>query len=471
MGLTRQEMIDMVTAGQAVSYGRPGKPPILITRLADIPDVVDYNATAALPRDFRRYGSGLFRKTPMQYLTPLDYNLSVSGDSGTSITPFRTPCDCHALEAVFQNWYIVPGTGDVAGPNSIIVKASLEYPNDTFYPLTFNGRNSVVIDPGGVVKCDPVDIDLPAGTMAYIRTYVNAGTTIATAAAGQFPRGASTHTANSIPGDTRSGHNYQSSASGAGTDQTATAGVAWKGAGFTAGVTNNGYGPTAVLAAPDSLLPVPTVSLYGDSIVRGLTDTPPNRGYVSAALIDAGIGYNKLALSGETTAQFAALSGSVRRMAWAESAEVAISGYGINDMGGGRTMPQIKADLISVWQRLAHRAQRVYQLTITPWTVSSDSWATAQNQTPQATIEVPFRVPFNNWLRDLGPTGAVAQSGGALTGFIDAVGQFEVNAAGVQTLNGGRWPGGTSNDGLHPNAAGVALLKAKVNTALFAPAL
>jgi lysophospholipase L1-like esterase len=74
---------------------------------------------------------------------------------------------------------------------------------------------------------------------------------------------------------------------------------------------------------------------------------------------------------------------------------------GINDINNNRTLAQLQADLLTLWTMQASQGKRVFQLTITPITTSTDYFQTLANQTP--TNAQTVRVGFNDWLRDGAP--------------------------------------------------------------------
>ena len=67
--------------------------------------------------------------------------------------------------------YTVSNTGTLRDNATIIVRASIEYPSGTFRQLLFDGKKDTRIDSGGYVETDSLDIDIPADTVFWVRTF------------------------------------------------------------------------------------------------------------------------------------------------------------------------------------------------------------------------------------------------------------------------------------------------------------
>lgn len=294
-----------------------------------------------------------------------------------------------------------------------------------FNKVFFGGKRTVVIEPGGSALSDPVAIDLPAGTTFYVHTYQDAG-----------------------PGGSRiQNHNgFQTNEFGNNTasDQTGTQ--------LTTGTTT-GLIPTYIVAGRPSYVAEPMIGIFGDSIADGRYDTNLI-GYIARAL-QGDYGYIQGALPSERVVLFISSFNGIKRQGRADGITAAICEHGINDVTFGSTVPQITSAIASM-TALARRAgaKKVMYCTILPTSSSTDSWATAVNQTPGATVAV--RTALNDELR-----ANYASYG--IDFLFDAADVVEVNSAGVLTRNGGRWVpayaaapmgGGGSADGTHPSIAG-----------------
>jgi hypothetical protein len=188
--------------------------------------------------------------------------LSAADVKGTAKTQHKMVRTAHGFRLAFTGWAATSTTeGDV--PNSITVRAALEYPALQLFPVTFGGSRSVVIEPGATVLSDVLGVVLPKGATFWTRTFVQP------AAGGKFPRAGYVTTS---PGE---GHNYD----GAQTDLTAPGSASLTGLGGSQRV----YGPAAILGQvtdPGKAV----VGVIGDSIANGLGDN--DIGYVQRAFAD-----------------------------------------------------------------------------------------------------------------------------------------------------------------------------------------
>jgi hypothetical protein len=146
-----------------------------------------------------------------------------------------------------------------------------------------------------------------------------------------------------------------------------------------------------------------------------------------------------------------------------------VLGLGVNDIGQGRTLAAIKADMIALWTLAKRHLQaggRIFQTTLTPSCTSTDSFATLANQSAAANFSISgngTREQLNDWLRDGAPmlAGAAAPIGTStairnghaahpLYSVLDMADAVE------SARNSGRWRvDGTAfkwtGDGLHPS--------------------
>ncbi|MBY9039498.1 hypothetical protein K7461_29410, partial [Pseudomonas fluorescens] len=88
--------------------------------------------------------------------------------------------DISSLQLVFNNIYVVPGTGETAIPGTQTITASVEYPAGTFTQVKFNGGNtSVVLSGLTQIVSDPVAVSIPNGAKFFTRRYQVVSSTIA----------------------------------------------------------------------------------------------------------------------------------------------------------------------------------------------------------------------------------------------------------------------------------------------------
>ena len=270
---------------------------------------------------------------------------------------------------------------------------------------------------------------------------------------------------------------------GNGSNQLTTSGTAWSQSGAYLAL-----GFDAVLATPDQGYDVPIGFIFGDSIGYGYQDHI-DRGYIALAFLNANISYFTGAIRNDTATN-ANGSGAAMRLGYAQAATDCVDEYGINDLIiGGFNLAQLQTAEITDWGRLKKRCLRVWANTLTPNATSTDSFATAGNQTPNTDYSETARTGYNDWLRQGAPvliSGTtitattngtanavyVGQSGHPLSGYFDPCTAIEVNSSNVPTLDGGRWlSNGTANnytpDGLHPGPNAVVLEAATITTAKF----
>ncbi|MEO7714974.1 MAG: GDSL-type esterase/lipase family protein [Capsulimonas sp.] len=333
----------------------------------------------------------------------------------------RTAAD---LQVVYGNFYNI----DVDGPNDITISsAAIETPSGTFYPLFFGGQRSATIKPGGLLVSDPVGVDIASGAAFYTRTYVTV------ASAGQkWPLGLTTQTTNG------EGNNASAAPSDLSTSGTVPTAFAFA------------YHPLAIVGACSPRNQA-TLALIGDSIFRGQADTPNDNGYIIRA-INKTVGHINLSMAGEQALNFQGTT-RARRIRLARGCSHALVQLGVNDMGNGRTLVQIQADLLNIWNALSLRGCKVYQCTITPSTNSSDSYATTVNQTPKSAAFGPgvcIRTQLNDWIRTVPAP---------LSGCIEVADAVE------SARNSGLWLPNYTNagDGTHPNVAACTTIASAIS--------
>jgi hypothetical protein len=339
--------------------------------------------------------------------------------------------------------------GQTVGLSAITVGAAIEI-GGTVYPFTFGGAAKKTLQPGESVTSDPLTgVTVPTGAV-FTRTWIDLPSS-----------------ANSFP---RSWGIYLSSGVGEGTTRTTTgADLTLTGSGAVPVGSDNGTPPLALSAVvPSNALPA--IAIIGDSITEAQLDDwqadPTHSGYAVRAVTAAGRPYITYARGGDK-AQL--MNSATRRAYWFEALDTcthAITGYAINDIAGSRTLAQLQADNLSLWTYLVSRGVTPRQVTCTPYTTSTDAWATLANQTVRAQESV--RLAWNAWLRDGAPiSGGVAVATGTS-------GALRAGAAG-HPLNGvldtaatvetdGKWNVGATTEGLHPSPAGMASMSAPVQT-------
>lgn len=313
---------------------------------------------------------------------------------GTARIPYYVAVAATDLRLVYNNWNST-SSGDQTPAADLVLEAGIEYAG-TIYKVTFGGKTSVTINPGGVAISDPIAVKVTAASTVYVRTY--------TSGTGWYPN-----------------HRAWNDAGGSG-GWTVTSNLTAAGSAAIADSVSGAVdmlGPTAILGTPVSG-PVKTVLGLGDSIMASLTDFQNNQpgvntvspmlgggGFLGRAAVAAGFGYINIGVKSDLAQfQFSA-PGPYRRMQLSRFCRTALINYGTNDIAGGRTLAQVQADLIAFWTYLSGKGLRTFQTTILPRSASStDGWLTTANQT--VTGQEAVRTAFNDWLRDGAP-----MSGGA----------------------------------------------------------
>lgn len=189
----------------------------------------------------------------------------------------------------------------------------------------------------------------------------------------------------------------------------------------------------------------PSITIIGDSKAVATDDEgfgPNSGGWAYRACIDwPGGGH---AIAGEKLRDTLTASGFLARFELTKYATTILCEYLTNDVGAGDSVATMKANLLTSTVRFLRRGQNVIQATVPPLTDSTNGWFDVAGQTVRA--NEANRITINDWIRDTGPTGFVAQANaqvaflGAMAGwadFVDPCLGIEVNSAGALTLNGG----------------------------------
>lgn len=435
------------------SADKPNGPPLL-------------RADGSLPTKRIRQRASYFRQMipvttrPAHGLTTRSNGTDTGGNSRVKQV---APCDISSLALSFRNYY----NGDsISSLGTLTVSAAIEL-SGAYYQVFFGGSPTVSIAPGtGGVVSSTIGLVIPAGTTYYIRTYV------------QVTAGASTcwpHMLTTRSGDT------EGSTRGASETTKITSGT------ITA-ASEGVYTAEAVLANAVGLngqpYDLPVIGCVGDSLVYGIGETSPETdlGFLTRAL-NSQYSNIKFDRSGSTIKDFvlpAGTSGSVYRLPMIDGCTTIIDEFGVNDLNSARTLAQLQADCLTLWTYAAHRNIRVFRTTLSPWTTSTDLWATTTNQT--VTAWETDRVSFNTWIRDGAPidsTTKAAVATGTTSGVLRAgatghplFGYFETADTLESSRNSGKWAvNGSANyptaDGIHPSPTFHQLMAGAIDTSRF----
>jgi hypothetical protein len=182
-----------------------------------------------------------------------------AGAAGTATTgysarnPYKAAVACTDIQLVFTIGFFLGAGGAVAetavGATTPNFKAAIETSDGTIHPVFFKGSRLASVDPNGMIVSDPLGIELAAGDVFYVRSFVPAAT-----GSGVFwMQGASGYG----PGITVSGTTGQTSAG----DTVDSGGTYSNGAQLA-------YDSALVCGQPTGA-PTPTVAVVGDSITHG----------------------------------------------------------------------------------------------------------------------------------------------------------------------------------------------------------
>jgi hypothetical protein len=398
--------------------------------------------------------------TPIEPDPVAEYR-QVASRSGVSTYPMSTVSDIRTKTDRVRVAVAVEGTdprisfnnvqGQGAGLNAITYAAAIEV-GGVIHPFLFLGSENIILAPGESITSDPLTgITVPAGDV-HLRIYTE------------------------IPLSTdkfaQSWGVYLLSANGEGTNRTTTgANLTLTGSGAVPGSNTAGMPALGLSAMVETATAPDALALVGDSITEAQTDDyqvdPTHSGYGVRGAVAAGVPYINYARGGDK----ATLMTEARRAYWFEAVETctrALCAYAINDLAGARTLAQLQADNISLWTYLNGQGLTVRQTTCTPYTTSTDSFATTANQTAVMVNGETNRLNWNAWLRDGAPIldGAAALTGSSAAGTLRAgdtghpLDGIVDTAATVETS--GKWDAGTTGDGLHPNPTGHGLMAAPV---------
>ena len=353
--------------------------------------------------------------------------------SGTSRFTYKAQKSVTKIRLTFMNWYnssykASPFCKDNNNAATITVQALVFAPgSSTGTVVTVGASASWTIGGGSWVQTDWISVSMTAGQTFDVQTYVS---------------GTQWYPTLVYSGWWAAGSNQATSGSAKITS----------GAGVSTGI----YMPAIITGDHAS----GAVVILGDSIAYN--SALPTLGYIEKGL-DGNYGAINAAVAGDRA--YWTLDGTGRRAkSWFanQDASTAVVEYGRNDLEDGRTLAQIQANLLTLWNQQAGYGQRVLQPTITPHTNSTDSWATTGNQTvTNATIE-GRRVLLNDWLRAGAPTvGGTAVAPGTSGALLAGQGghplydYWEIADHVESARNSGIWKASYTSDGLHPTTTGI----------------
>lgn len=347
-----------------------------------------------------------------------------------------------ALQLVFAN-FAMNSNGEIPGGTTATYTASIEYPAGTFTQVFFAGSTSGAAVSGALLVSDPVAVAIPVGASFFVRNYrVHAAGSFAAAFT---PFGS---TLGNAAGDV-----CHFGTSSAVTDQT-----------LGGTITNSSGTTSSPPAAIIGMTGNPSAFLIGDSRIVGAggaqqtTPTNPAIGETEMPFFPFPMGSIRAGCTSDQAIFWVRGRHSLAQALGNAYCSAVLSNHSINDIETGISAAQLAGRHQVIGGGL-FPTKRYYVCTLDPYTMSTDSWATVANQTPQnATFELQ-RVAYNTLLRNGGFSG--------MTGF------FDLAAVTESSMNSGRWiangtPQFYTAEGLHPTFQATALLLADqaINPAL-----
>lgn len=377
-------------------------------------------------------------------------NVSTSATGYSSRQVFKAAVDATDLRLTYPlGFYIgASAAGETAINGAVSFKASIEMSNGYIAPVFFRGQRTGTTDPWATVSSDPVALNLKAGDVFYVRTFLNATTGLHIM---------NTGSANG-PGVSYSGQiGY------------ATGDYADGGGTFTVDIGGGYWGP--VVTGTYTGTSKAAVAIVGDSISVGYGTSNGSWAWWKRGLNNAfpAIQYARTGAYAQSLATL-----NVRGFPMLTGCTHGIVLAGSNDLTGSRTLANIQADLLAIWNQLAGRGIKVYAATIPPNTTSTDAWVTTTNQTPVASNAT--RILVNTWIRagaPLDPTTkapvAVGTSGALLLGATGhpLTGVIETADVCETARDSGIWKANYTADGVHPGDTAATAMGAVIPTAAF----
>jgi lysophospholipase L1-like esterase len=341
----------------------------------------------------------------------------------------------------YCNDYVTVGVETGIG-NSLEVRASFEYPAGTRMQAKKNGANSMVIPSGECMAFDPIAVTVPANTDAWINTWADGGS------GGFFPYGTPVKSATV-------GDKFERGASV--TDKTAQGSGDYATTGYFIA-----YTPQLVVGEPKTWQP--SYVILGDSIAFGwneideTTDTAFEgdnaygfAGYLERLLGDNGYGVLKLTRPAMSANQAQVANQMRNRLQLANVAGTHfINALGSNDINNSVSAANLQTYNSTINKLFKPSFVKIFETTILARTTSSDSWATAVNQTIADATKETVRQTYN--------TACLAKAMTYQDGCFDITGAAQ-DANGKWLVTGGAY----TDDGIHPVNNGHSRMKSALS--------
>jgi lysophospholipase L1-like esterase len=314
-------------------------------------------------------------------------------DSANTRHFFFAPAGADIVELVvkFPGFYQGPPETDL--PASCRVTAAIEYPLGKFTRLSFAGADCLTVMPGRALSpSDPLPIVIPRGGKAAVKLFLHW-------TGGQVDFPLTSYAINCLDGEWLSiGSELADQTLSASAQTNSYPDPPYAGVGI----------GCAIYARTSGRVPV--LGILGDSISMGTGDnSDPVWGGASVERgLRAQIPIINVACQAEnfrtyfsrTAGRAALLAGAITHL---------LVGLGRNDISSGRPQTQVASDLQEAIAPFLTQGVKVYAVTVTPRSLSTDNWATTENQTIHVPHQELVRLKYNAWLRQNWP--AIGLSG------------------------------------------------------------
>jgi hypothetical protein len=387
-------------------------------------------------------------KTIRQVATKCWAPTAISGSTlqaFNSRSPHYARDDITSLKIVLPTWYWdrVGTTKDTAVAG-LTYTAAIEYPSGTFTQVRFGGNIQGVPSAGVNFESDLTVIAIPKNAMFWVRVYG--------VGANGFPyiKGFTSTGITSSQADTANGQVLEYGATSAAEADKTMGGTLVN----SSSAPIHAFTPVAIVANSA----VPAIFLAGDSRVAGTNDQFDASGNFGETARSVGPtnGYINMGSHGDTVAKAISTGAYTNRGDLAKYCTHVIDEYGINDVGAASPAASIWANckaLYAAW----FGSKPIFRTTLIPRTTSSDSWATAGNQT--VTSNEAIRTAFNAIVR-ANPT--------PLTGFFETADSLETaRDSGIWLTNG--TANAYTKDGVHESQMAYQKIKTdgRINPSVF----
>ena len=348
--------------------------------------------------------------------------------SQTTRRKYLITTNCYGIQVLYGNF-----TGESATQvDPITITAGFD-DGTTICPIFFNGKRAITIDAGGYALSDPLPKYWTKGDTLWVRSCVTVTEGL------KWPKNVLTYSG-------YSGENILDNQ-----DATLSAISAFNG-------TSQTWCFGSLILYGTSTNQTPCIGLLGDSIQQSGAGSDINLyGLGMRALgTDFGKDYCNLLLaqSGDQAQSF--MTNNKVRSLFVPACTSVLSNYGLNETysGANYTLGTLQTQLTSFWTWLTNQNIKVWQTTISPYTTSTDNWATTGNQTIFNSDRNTVRTQLNDWIRT---------TPSPLSGY------FEVADTVETSRNSGIWKAAPAltGDGIHPNVSGFNLMKVAIDPTKF----